>query len=130
MIERSINIGELFSKRFKTCKEEAKKCLLSIIDYFTLLEGPSYITRYDLERLLENVGLLNQVEPNEPKKLEYDESSTKFELKANLTNGAEEAETEEEPNSLELRVDLNAAELMEPSFNPALTIQCHLLQTL
>ncbi|KAH1073153.1 hypothetical protein J1N35_025481 [Gossypium stocksii] len=80
-------------------KEEGRKCLLSIINYFTLLRAQvrskanlkvqyvqGCITRHDVERLVEKVGLLNQMEPNEPNEPEYDESSTKSKPKADSTN--------------------------------------------
>ncbi|KAK5819896.1 hypothetical protein PVK06_024930 [Gossypium arboreum] len=55
-------------------------------------------------------------------KPEFDESSTKSELEIDSTNVIEEAESEEELNNLEPRVDLNAAEPVELSFNLELTI--------
>ncbi|KAK5785488.1 hypothetical protein PVK06_040079 [Gossypium arboreum] len=77
------------------------------------------ITRHGLERLVKNVELLNQIEPNDP---EYDESSTKFEPKANSVNEMEESEVEEKSNNPEIKVEPNVVELMEPSVNLVLTI--------
>ncbi|KAH1046751.1 hypothetical protein J1N35_037535 [Gossypium stocksii] len=70
----------------------------------------------------EYLNLVAKVEPNELNEPEFDESSTKSKLKADLVNETEEAETEGEPNRLELRVELNVAEPVEPSANPKLTI--------
>ncbi|KAK5802078.1 hypothetical protein PVK06_029660 [Gossypium arboreum] len=65
---------------------------------------------------------MNQVERNELNKSESDESSTKSEPEADSTNAIEEEGTKEEPNSPEPRVDPNAAEPVESSFNPELII--------
>ncbi|KAK5812183.1 hypothetical protein PVK06_027599 [Gossypium arboreum] len=62
------------------------------------------IKRHDLENLVKNVGLSNQVEPNEPNKLESEELSTKSEPEANTIDETEEVETKQQPNSLEPRV--------------------------
>ncbi|KAK5842379.1 hypothetical protein PVK06_004729 [Gossypium arboreum] len=78
--------------------------------------------KHDLEQLVENVELLNQVELDEPNKLESEEFSTKSESEVDSVNETEEAETEEEPNNPELRVEPNVAELVEPSVNHDLTI--------
>jgi len=80
------------------------------------------ITRYDLQRLVENVELLNKVEPNDLSELESNESSSKYELEANSINDIEEAETEEEPNNPKPRVEPNVVEPVEPSVTLKLTI--------
>ncbi|KAH1056428.1 hypothetical protein J1N35_034493, partial [Gossypium stocksii] len=72
--------------------------------------------------VIENVELLNKVEPNESNEPEADESSCKFEPEADSINDTEEAKIEVEPNNLEPRVEPNVVELVKSSVNLELTI--------
>ncbi|KAK5811916.1 hypothetical protein PVK06_027301 [Gossypium arboreum] len=60
-------------------KENLKSCYVQ-----------SCITKHDLERLLENIEILNQVDPDGPNEPKCNESSTKSEPKASLINDIEE----------------------------------------
>ncbi|KAK5785267.1 hypothetical protein PVK06_039834 [Gossypium arboreum] len=136
MTERSINIGKIILKETQECVRKnvgsayfpsliTSLCLRAQVKSKANLKGhyvQGCIIRHDLERLVENVELLNQIEPNEPNESKSNESSTKSDVEADSVNEIEEAEFEEEPNSLEPRVEPNVAALVEPSVNPKLTI--------
>ncbi|KAH1107554.1 hypothetical protein J1N35_011322, partial [Gossypium stocksii] len=114
MIERSINFGKIILKEIHDfARKKARSAYFpSLIALLWLraqvrskenLKGcyvQGYITRHDLEKLVENVELLNQVEPDGLNELESDKSSTKSKPKANSINAIEEAEIGEEPKNL------------------------------
>lgn len=131
-----MNVGKIILKEIQDCAKKkagsayfpsliTSLCLRAQVKSKANLKGhygQGFITRHDLERLVDNVKLLNQIKPNESNEPKFDESSTKSDVEADLVNEIEEAEFEEEPNSLESRVEPNVAELVEPSVNPKLTI--------
>ncbi|KAH1096871.1 hypothetical protein J1N35_013792, partial [Gossypium stocksii] len=96
--ERSINVGRIILKEIKDCAKKRAQVRSKANLKGHYVQG--CVTRHDLEILVENIELLNQVEPNEPNELESNESSTKSEPEADLINDIEKVEAKEEPNSL------------------------------
>ncbi|KAH1083444.1 hypothetical protein J1N35_023205 [Gossypium stocksii] len=97
MTKRFINVRKIILKENQDCARKrvgsvyfpsliTSLCFRAQVKTKTNLKGcyvPGCITRHDIERLVENVRLLNQIEPNE---LETDESLTKSKPEADLIN--------------------------------------------